>query len=337
MKKILFMFALIMGVVSANAQIATQNSNAFDNISAGVTAGISTPFDFNSMFPINPNVGLKLQKNFSPMFGIQAEGLAILNDNHFTDIKTALKATNVGANGVFNLSNIFKGYKGTPRTFEVSTVTGLGWLHTWDTKANFLTAKTGLDFAFNLGKKKAISIVFTPAIYWNLNKSGKVKFNKHDAQLAVNASLIYHFTTSNGTHHFKTWDVGAMTNEIAYLNGKLDECYSREPITRSVEVPVEKYVLVNDQWFVEFAKNSAELDDTQKIRLNAIPENLKVDVVGTASPEGSDSRNKILSEERAAVVAMYLESRGVIINSICGRGVEHGDNTNRLVIITAAE
>ena len=132
MKKFILMFALIMGAfTSANAQTATENSRVFDNISLGATAGVSTPLDFNSMFPFNANAGLKIQKDFSPVFGLQAEGIAVLNDNHFSDIKTAIKATNVGVNAVFNLSNIFGGYNGTPRTFEVSTVTGIGWLHTW--------------------------------------------------------------------------------------------------------------------------------------------------------------------------------------------------------------
>ena len=196
MKKFILMLALFSAVLGANAQIATQNANALDNISVGVTAGVSTPLDFNSVFPLNTNVGLKVQKDFTTAFGVQLEGLAVLNDNHFSDIKTSVKATNVGINGLFNLSNIFGGYQGTPRTFEVSTVTGIGWLHTWNTSANFLSAKTGLDFAFNLGKKKATSIVFTPAVYWNLNKIGHIHFSKHNAQLALNLSLIYHFKTS---------------------------------------------------------------------------------------------------------------------------------------------
>ena len=52
MKKFILMFALMLGILSANAQIATEKSNALDNISFGVTAGVSTPLDFNSMFPI---------------------------------------------------------------------------------------------------------------------------------------------------------------------------------------------------------------------------------------------------------------------------------------------
>lgn len=330
------MLALFSAVVTANAQIATENSNAFDNVGVGITAGVSTPLDFNSVFPLNTNVGLKITKDITPVIGFQIEGLAILNDNHFSDLKTAVKATNVGLNGAINLSNFFWGYKGTPRTFEVSAVAGLGWFHTWNTAENSLTAKTGLDFAFNLGKKKAHSIVLTPAVYWNLHKWDAIHFDKRGSQLALNLTYVYHFKTSNGTHHFKTYDVGAMISEIDRLNGALDECERREPITRIVEVPVEKEVLliVNDQWFVEFAKADATLDEAQKIKLNSIPTDATVDVVGYASPEGSASFNQTLSEKRAAEVALYLSERGITINRIVGDGVAHGDNTNRLVVVT---
>jgi hypothetical protein len=342
MKKLILMLALFSAVVSgANAQIATENSNAFDNIGFGVTAGVSTPLDFNSMFPLNTNVGLKVTKDITPVLGFQVEGIAFLNDNHFSDLKTAVKATNLGLNGTLNLSNAIWGYKGTPRVFEVSTVTGLGWLHSWDTSDNFFTAKTGLDLAFNLGKKKAHSLVITPAVYWNLNKFGDIKFNKHGSQLALNLTYIYHFKTSNGTHHFKTYDVGAMIGEIDRLNGALSECESREPqvVEKIVEVPVESKATteVFGQWVVQFAQNSFELTNEAKALLDTIGEDIIVDVIGTASPEGSKEYNQKLSEKRAETVANYLTNRGIRVNSWEGKGVQIGTATNRLAIVTAAQ
>ena len=337
MKKILLMLALFSAVVTANAQIATENSNAFDNVGVGITAGVSTPLDFNSVFPLNTNVGLKITKDITPVIGFQIEGLAVLNDNHFSDLKTAVKATNVGLNGALNLSNFFWGYKGTPRVFEVSTVAGLGWLHTWNTSENSLTAKTGLDLAFNIGKNKAHSLVLTPAVYWNLHKIDAIQFNKKGAQLALNLSYIYHFKTSNGTHHFKTYDVGAMISEIDRLNGALSECEKREP--KLVERIVEKKVAVptNTEWFVQFAQKSAELTAEAKATLDKIGEDLVVDVIGTSSPEGDAEFNQRLSEKRAAVVADYLTKRGVKVNSWVGKGVQIGLATNRLAIVTVAQ
>ena len=337
MKKILLMLALFSAVVTANAQTATENSNAFDNVGVGVTAGVSAPLDFNSGFPLNTNWGLKITKDITPVIGFQIEGLAVLNDNHFSDLKTAVKATNVSLNGALNLSNFFWGYKGTPRAFEVSAVTGLGWLHAWNTSENSLTAKTGLDLAFNIGKNKAHSLVLTPAVYWNLHKIDAIQFNKKGAQLALNLTYVYHFKTSNGTHHFKTYDVGAMNNEINYLHGKLDEYEKREP--KLVERIVEKKVVVptNTEWFVQFAQKSAELTAEAKATLDKIGEDLVVDVIGTSSPEGDAEFNQRLSEKRAAVVADYLTKRGVKVNSWVGKGVQIGLATNRLAIVTVAQ
>ena len=321
MKKFILMFALMLGILSANAQIATEKSNALDNISFGVTAGVSTPLDFNSMFPLNTNVGLKLQKDFTPVFGLQLEGIAFLNDNHFNDLKTAVKATNVGVNGVFNLSNIFGGYRGTPRTFEVSTVTGIGWLHNWE---------------------KASSIVISPAIYWNLNKFGDIHFDKRGSQLAINVTYVYHFKTSNGTHHFKTYDVGAMIGEIDRLNGALSECEGREPVVKIVEKIVEvpanasTAAEANTQtWIVTFDTGKAALSNEAKYILSQVGNDAIVDVIATASPDGSPSFNQKLSEKRAKAVADFLTNRGVRVNSFEGKGVN--PETGRSAITTTVE
>jgi len=346
MKKFLFIITIlsVLGFSTADAQIATENSNALDNISAGLTVGVSTPLDFNSVFPLNTNVGIKLQKDFTPAFGLQLEGLAVLNDNHFSNIKTMVKATNVGANGVFNLSNIFCGYNGTPRTFEVSTVTGIGWLHTWNTSANFLTSKTGLDFALNLGKHKATSVVITPAIYWNLNKFADIHFDKRNAQLAVNLTLIHHFKTSNGTNHFKTYDVGAMIGEIDRLNGSLEECRKEKNNVKVIEKIIEKRIPVTetatiasntDKWIVTFTKGNSKLSNESKFILNQIGQNAIVDVIATASPEGSAKYNQRLSDKRAKNVADYLTERGVKVNSYKGLG--ENTETGKTAIVTTVK
>ena len=339
MKKILLMLTLLFSVlVGVNAHVATENTKIFDNISIGVTAGVSTPMDLNSVFPLNTHIGLKVQKDFSTVFGLQAEGLAILNDKHFSDFKTMVKATNVGLNGVVNVSNLVLGYNGAPRVFEVNTVAGIGWLHAWDTYFNFLTAKTGLDLALNLGKKKAHSIVVTPAVYWNLNKFGKVQFNKHGAQLALNVTYMYHFKTSNGTHSFKTYDVGAMNDEINFLRRSLDECNDKDPVV--VERIVEKVVPSpnaatvksgNDLWIVTFATASSELTTEAKFILDQIGNDIIVDVTATASPDGPEKLNQVLSEKRAKNVADYLTTRGIKVNSWEGKGVN--PKTGRSAIV----
>ena len=327
MKKIILMFALLISAVMSNAQTAIQTSNALDNISIGITGGVSTPLDFNSVFPLNTNVGLKITKDITPVIGFQIEGLAVLNDNHFNDLKTAVKATNVGLNGALNLSNFLFGYKGTPRVFEVSTIAGLGWLHAWNTSENSLTAKTGLDFAFNFGK--AHSLVLTPAVYWNLHKIEAIQFSKQGAQLALNLSYIYHFKTSNGTHHFKTYDVGAMISEIDRLNSEL----AKKPIEvhKTIKKTIVDSVFINTSWFVQFAKNSYDLTDEAKETLDKVKGVVKV--IATSSPEGDKNYNQLLSERRAATVVDYLVKKGIKVSSFEGKGASN-DASNRIAIIT---
>ena len=41
-----------------------------------------------------------------------------------------------------------------------------------------------------------------------------VVFNKDNAQLSLSAGIVYKFMTSNGTHNFKVWNVGAVNGEL---------------------------------------------------------------------------------------------------------------------------
>ena len=263
MKKFLLMMALLFSFITVNAQTAIEESKVFDNTYVGVTAGAMTPLDFNSVFPVNTVVGLKLGKEITPVVGFEVEGLASFNDNHFGDFKTGIKATNFGGALTLNISNLFTGYNGKPRPIEFKTNTGIGWLHTYGDVNNALTAKTALDVVWNIGNKRAISVIVSPGVYWNLNSFdgaiSNIKFNKHHAQFALMASFVWHFKTSNGTRHFKKYDVGSMISEIDRLNEEL----AKKPT--EVEKIVEKVVVetptaavaqaVNNVTYVFIAKN----------------------------------------------------------------------------------
>ena len=334
MKKFIFMMVAMFATIGMKAQIATENTKLFDNIYVGVVGGGYTNLTFDDMFPLNSAAGIKLGKDLTPAVALEAEGLAFFGNNNFNpfSVNTVVKATNLSGNLVLNWSNILFGYNGMPRTFEVKTNTGLGWLHTWNRSINNFTAKTGIDFAFNLGKVKAHSIVLSPVVYWNLNQrknaTSPIQFNKNNAQIGLELSYIYHFKTSNGTHSFKTYDVGAMIGEIDRLNEEL----AKKPTV--VEKIVEKVVIQetpvttnavatveNTTVTVFFAKGSDELTDEAKNILNTIGQDSIVDVEGFASPEGSAVFNQKLSEARAQAVADYLTNRGVKVNSVVGKGV----------------
>jgi outer membrane protein OmpA-like peptidoglycan-associated protein len=127
--------------------------------------------------------------------------------------------------------------------------------------------------------------------------------------------------------------------KINYLKGRLDECEGREPNVVERERVVERTLTVAtpSQWVVQFAQGSSDLTAEAKQVLNGVNENTSVNVVGTASPEGTAEFNDKLSEKRANVVAEYLKSRGVKVVKVAGEGVNNGDASNRLVFVTLAQ
>ena len=160
-----------------------------------------------------------------------------------------------------------------------------------------------------------------------------MSFNKHRAQLGVFASYVYHFKTSNGTRHFKTYDVGAMLGEINRLNQELAK--------KSTEVVVEKVVTKEVPTVVNatnatifFAFDSDELDDRAKAELDKLGENGIYCIDAYASSEGSTKYNVALSQRRADVVKKYLEGRGAKVESAVGHGVQFGTTTGRVAIVT---
>ena len=369
MKKfILTLIIAFMMIFTAQAQIATENAKLFDNTYVGVEVGVTTPLNFNSIFPVNPVAGVKFGKELTPIFGLELEGLASFGDNVYrygvngsipTDgafnihqngsINTFVKSTNVGLNGIINWSNLLFGYQGTPRAFEVKTNTGFGWLHYFGDytpaapiggymtagKSNVLTAKTAIDLAFNLGNKKAHTLTVSPGIYWSLNEVGNIKFNKNYAQLGVLVGYTYHFKTSNGTHHFKTYDVGAMIGEIDRLNSELAKKPTEVVVEKEVVKEVEKIVPVNmTDVYVFFAQNSSTLDDRAKAELDKLGQNGVYKVIAYASADGTAEYNQRLSERRAAIVADYLVNRGCKVDSWEGKGVEYGETTGRVAVVS---
>ena len=126
----------------------------------------------------------------------------------------------------------------------------------------------------------------------------------------LNAGIIYKFANSNGTHNF-TIVTPRDQAEIDALNAQINELRNRKPevITKEVEVvkevPAVKEFTVSDLVFVTFAQGKYNLTREAKAALDNIKEGSHVQVVGTASPEGSAAFNQKLSENRATVVANY--------------------------------
>lgn len=348
MKKFIFslMVAMLSFVSVANAQEYAYSSNKFlDNTYAGVTVGATTPLDFNSVFPLNTVAGLKLGKDFTPVVGMNVEGLVTFGDNNSTwyrgyvnPSKTFVKGVSVGVNGTLNLTNLVLGYR-EGKVFHIGVEAGLGWLHMFPdnlgtgTNKDDLMAKTALTFDWALGSQKAWSVFVEPVVYWNLTRQDvDVQFNKEFAQVGLQVGATYRFKTSNGTHSFKKYDITAMNSEINALRAENEALRNRAP--EVVEKVIEKQVPVQvgtRVTYVLFAFDSSELTEDAKKALDTVTG--PVEVVATASPEGTTEHNQALSNKRAQAVTDYLTGLGVEVTKTTGLGVV-GDASNRVAIVT---
>jgi len=327
----MLMFALVASAMMANAQVVTdeyaQSGNKLlDNVYVGATVGATTPLYLNDVFPLNATFGLKVGKNFNPVFGANLEGTTMFGSHSYFgrfdgESHNAFRALNVGLNGTINLTNLFLGYKGSPRFFELGTETGLGWLHTFIPNAsnyNNLSAKTALNLMFNVSD--ASQIVVTPGVYWNLSAKDKIQFDSRFAQLGLAVSYVYKFKTSNGTHNFKLYNITAMNDTINNLRAAL----SKKPteVIKEVRV-VEPAAAITAPVTIPFAFESAELSDSAKVMLDGIIKAAKakgkgLNVYGYASKERNETTgyNLALSEYRAKAVARYIQQQGVATDDV---------------------
>ena len=383
MKKLVLLFAVAAMTVSASAQSTVYGSKFTDNWSIGIQGGLATKTTENRWLSnTNPFAGLRLGKDFTPAFGIVAEGNVYFNDRssvgtvgngrdgkyiagHDRDLrtKTFAKSLNVNLLAKVNLTNAFAGYTGEPRAFEVSALYGFGWLHGFgdyeywggtpdvtidldgrqafydpdfeiqNHALNRLTSKAALNFAFNFGSDKQFQAFVEPSInFFDLND---FKYNIDNSFVQATVGLVYKFNNSWGTHNFKLAELRDQA-EIDALNAQINELRNRKPevITKEVikEVPVGKEVRVEDLVFVTFAQGKYNLTNEAKAALDKVAEGAHVQIVGTASPEGSKELNDRLSQNRANAVADYLKGRGVVVDEAIGKGVQ-GTTSNRLAIV----
>ena len=251
MKKFFLMIAATMMAASVSAQNTAITSNkAGDNWYFGINAGVSTlPKESykdagNGFFKsIAPTFGVRLGKNLTTVFGLAADADLYFkcNDKFYAGPKTFINALDLNLLGTFNLSNLFAGYPGEPRAFELIALGGFGWEHDFNhlPKTNGLNSKIALDFTFNLGAAKAWQLYIEPALTYNLHAwSNGIDMSAVEAIAGINdpgfqydinrslfslkAGLNYKFGNSNGTHNFVKAQLRDQA-EIDGLNAKINE------------------------------------------------------------------------------------------------------------------
>ncbi len=259
MKKIILTLALLMGVFAAQAQSLEQNK-FFDNMSVTLKGGVIMPFQGYAFWPSARGIfGLEIRKQLTPVFGLGVEGEATINttswekEPNFWGPKSPniIDHTLAGMFGTVNLSNLFGGYKGIPRVFEIEGVFGAGWLHAFhragesaDCYGNDYDSwytKAGANLNFNFGESRAWTFSLKPAVVWDMNgdimqafrnnlpartidgpHADLSKMNANHAAVELEAGITYHFKGSNGERYITFCPYKYSQDDIDALNGQIN-------------------------------------------------------------------------------------------------------------------
>lgn len=260
MKKIILTLALLMGIFAAQAQ-SLQENKFFDNWSVTVKGGAIMPFQGYAFWPNARGIfGLELRKQLTPVFGLGIEGEATINTTSWEKepmywgpkSPNIIDHTMAGMFGAVNLSNLFGGYKGMPRFFELEGVFGAGWLHAfhrtesanmYGNDYNSWYTKAGANLNFNLGESRAWTVSLKPAVVWDMNgdimipyrynvspratwsgepRNGKSQMNANHAAVELEAGVTYHFMGSNGERYITFCPYKYSQDDIDALNGQIN-------------------------------------------------------------------------------------------------------------------
>ena len=361
-----FAAAAMVATASAEPRTVVTASKAQDNIYVGVNGGAITAVKGETSFKtFSPNFGIRVGKNFTTVLGLAVEGTAYFSTNRVYNGKTFIQGVDVYGLATANLNNLFAGYKGQPRAFEIIAVGGFGyqWLFRpagAPINASGYVSKIGADFALNFGSDKQWQVYLEPTMNWALFNTGKADFIQYDinaAGLALKAGVNYKFKTSNGTHNFaleqlrdqqEIDDLNAKINaaraeadaakaaaaakdaQISQLKKALADCEAKPAVVKK-ETKTEAYMPP-----VVFQVGKSVIDKNQQQTVDLIAKymkkntNAKLEISGFASPEGDAAKNQALSEARANAVKSMLVNKYKIAAdriSTVGKGVMVGEGS----------
>ena len=274
--------AAAMLTISASAQKTAVTANKFgDNWYVGINAGVGTnmqKFDYKNesngagfFKGFSPEFGIRIGKNFTTVFGLAVDANAYFankSDAKSTfGSKTFVNLSTFDLLATFNLSNLFGGYKGEPRFFEVIGLAGAGYTRNWAAHEGGMNAKGAIDFAFNLGSAKAWQLYIEPAavlggatnfaLFSKEGRNGMVggynnpfvrlqdpyqnNKKKFNGSFELKVGLNYKFGCSNGTHNYKIEQLRDQA-EIDGLNAQINAARSEADAAKAAAAAKDKAI-----------------------------------------------------------------------------------------------
>lgn len=281
MRKFFTTLIIACAALTANAQQkALQGNGVFDNWSIGLVGGGITPTTHSDFFKdMRATYGVEIGKQISPIVGLAVQFTAANNVSSSANI---IDASNLSLLGKFNLSNLFCGYKGQPRLFEIEAVAGAGWGHHYypGNDDNYMTSKYGLNFNFNLGEAKAWTISLKPSIVYNMesdnhnvagsrNNDGDnpIYYNVNKSAIELMAGVTYHFKNPGNGKHYMTLVRPYDQGEVDALNAKINDLRAQVN-DRDAEVERQKAQINDLEQLLNDCRNRKPAVEVQTVTNN---------------------------------------------------------------------
>lgn len=333
MKKIFSLMIATVAMFTMNAQ-TFESSKFIDNTYVRVEGGATalTKYKYNEYtkwgHAVQGVIGAEVGKWVTPNFGVAFEGdFGIRNGRdegkfNYNTSNAKTKAFNyITVTGLtkFNVSNILAGWNPN-REFEFVLATGPMWIHGYPamgSKSDF-GVKFKAEVNYNINHRFQLNLI--PEFNYNLTGGSSVgtrrnpRFDIHNSWYALKAGVTYKIGKQ-----FTECPYRYTQSDVDALNAEINELRSRQP--QVVEKIVEKVIIKevsakNDikEANVLFDFDSAQLSNEAKAMLDNITG--EVEVIGSASPEGTKTHNAQLAAKRAEVVANYLKARNVKVKNV---------------------
>lgn len=234
MKRLLLAVVLTLSAITADAQEAIARPHFFDNWSVTLSAGAYHPMCYSMKYLVDCSgaVGAaELRKQVTPALGLGLEANAYyrMSRPERQDPRTV-----IGLMTHINLMNLFGGYTGRPRLFEIETDVMPAWGrlyrgtgHKLFPDENYFATKFGLSFNFNLGKSRAWALTLKPGMVLDVTSKAPTPgyvtpdykgYNLKRSDLLVLAGFTYRFRNHDRLRHFHEVAPVVNNDEVERLN-----------------------------------------------------------------------------------------------------------------------
>lgn len=357
MKRLLFTLLAAFTLISARAQY-TAFPKFSDNWSATVAGGIVHPMVYEPQSQLMTNgLSFGVKKYLTSAFALGLDVDYISWNRKLP--QTRYERAQLHLVGSLNLSNLYYGYEGKPRSFELEAKVSAGWGHIFNTSrrsrdANYLVSKWGVDLTYNFGPQRRWGLGVRPAIRFDLRNEGGIdyeNFNANRAEFDFSFALTYRFgakkkmsifepsvTVPAGQHedlleamrtlHKNVEDRDATITKQNQRIMQLEAELARRATASSAAPKVNRQL----ETIIGFGPGRMVVDAPQYHNVERVAiylrrhQRARVVVRGYASPNGNFATNKRIAELRAeAVKNLLIAQYGISKDRIDAAGQGVGD------------